>query len=410
MIVAACANDCSEWPAPPIMEGVLSVFVSRYLPELALLCTIILIQAAGVLFILRGAAAGASLGIRRLIRWGALGSLALECFASLLRYQRVLRHFPLWFSGWGRGLVMAWALFSILLLLAFAIWRLGPRIQPEQSNARRNFLSAAYALVFGAPAATIGYAVFIERFRIGLREQTITVPGLDPDLHGLRLVQLTDIHLSPFLNVRELDRAIAIANETRAHMALVTGDLITSGADPIDLCLSRLAGLRADAGIFGCMGNHEVYGDLEDYVEEHGGRLGLRFLRKTAASLHFGNATLNLAGVDYQRMHKTYLVGMNKLVKNGAFNVLLSHNPDVFRVAARQGYQLTVAGHTHGGQVRVEILRQDLNVARFFTPYVDGLYQQDSSSIFVSRGIGTIGIPARLGSPPEVALLKLCRT
>ena len=103
-------------------------------------------------------------------------------------------------------------------------------------------------------------------------------------------------------------------------------------------------------------------------------------------------------------------MGADKLVQPGAFNVLLSHNPDVFPVAARQGYDLTIAGHTHGGQVRVEILRQDLNIARFFTRYVDGLYRHGSSTIFVSRGIGTIGIPARLGSTPEVALLRLCRS
>jgi predicted MPP superfamily phosphohydrolase len=79
-------------------------------------------------------------------------------------------------------------------------------------------------------------------------------------------------------------------------------------------------------------------------------------------------------------------------------------------VAARQGFQVTIAGHTHGGQVRVEILHQDFNIARFYTPYVDGLYRDGASSIFVSRGIGTIGLPARLGSPPEVALLRLRRT
>jgi hypothetical protein len=78
-------------------------------------------------------------------------------------------------------------------------------------------------------------------------------------------------------------------------------------------------------------------------------------------------------------------------------------------MAARQGFDLTVSGHTHGGQVRVEILGADLNVARFFTPYVDGLYRWGAASIFVSRGLGTIGIPARLGAPPEVTLLRLCR-
>jgi predicted MPP superfamily phosphohydrolase len=245
---------------------------------------------------------------------------------------------------------------------------------------------------------------------LNLREQSIPVPGLHPDLDGLRLVQLTDIHLSPFLSLRELDRAVAMANETHAHIALVTGDMITNAGDPLDLCLRHLSALRADAGIFGCMGNHETYAGAEDYAEQEGARMGLRYLRMAASPLRFGNATLNLVGVDYQRMHSDYLRGAKRLIQPGAFNVLLSHNPDVFPVAARQGYQLTLAGHTHGGQVRVEILRQDLDVARFFTPYVDGFYQDGSSSIFVSRGIGTIALPVRLGAPPEVALLKLCRT
>ena len=90
-------------------------------------------------------------------------------------------------------------------------------------------------------------------------------------------------------------------------------------------------------------------------------------------------------------------------------NLLLSHNPDVFPVAADLGYDLVVGGHTHGGQVTVEIVEQTLNVGRFFTPYVAGLYRKGASSLYVSRGIGTINLPMRLGARPEVALLRLRR-
>jgi hypothetical protein len=190
----------------------------------------------------------------------------------------------------------------------------------------------------------------------------------------------------------------------------VTGDLISTANDPLDACLDALARLRAESGIFGCMGNHEIYANSEEYTQVQGARRGMRFLRQESMVLRFGAADLNLAGVDYQRFHKPYLVGAEQLVVPGAFNVLMSHNPDVFPVAARQGFPFTIAGHTHGGQVRVEILGQDLNLARFFTPYVDGVYRSGASSIFVSRGIGTIGLPARLGAPPEVALIRLCRT
>jgi hypothetical protein len=256
----------------------------------------------------------------------------------------------------------------------------------------------------------MGYGVFIQRLNIRLREQTIAIPGLPDDLDGIRVVQLSDIHLSPFLSERELVHAVAMANETIPHLALVTGDMITGNRDPLDACLKHLAALHAEAGIFGCLGNHEIYAHAEDYATIAGARLGIRYLRMESTRLKFGGTVMNLAGVDYQPFREPYLIGADELVQPEMFNVLLSHNPDVFPVAVRQGYDLTIAGHTHGGQVRVEILREDLNIARFFTPYVDGLYRDGGKSIFVSRGIGTIGLPARLGAPPEVALLRLCRS
>ena len=193
-------------------------------------------------------------------------------------------------------------------------------------------------------------------------------------------------------------------------MALVTGDLISYAGDPLDECIDKLSRLRAEAGVFGCLGNHEIYAEAEDYTAERAARCGIRFLRSQSAALHFGQAKLRLAGVDYQRTGREYLSGAERLIESGAFNVLLSHNPDVFPVAAKKGFPLTISGHTHGGQVRVEILRQDLNVARFLTPYVDGVYRKEGSTIFVSRGIGTIGMPVRLGAPPEVALIRLWRS
>jgi predicted MPP superfamily phosphohydrolase len=109
-------------------------------------------------------------------------------------------------------------------------------------------------------------------------------------------------------------------------------------------------------------------------------------------------------------MREPYLVGAGRLLKPGCYNILLSHNPDVFPVAARQGFPLTLSGHTHGGQITVEILHQYVNVARVFTPYVYGLYREGGAAIYVTRGIGTVGVPARLGAPPEVAVIRLCAT
>lgn len=382
----------------------------RNLPDLILLTAVILVQATGAGLLLWGPAGVRLLRMRWPVMAGTFLSMLLLMGAFLLRFARVNRLFPPWWVGWGRGVIFTWAFLSVFLAAAILISRWCLQVQPGHSPARRAFLHTTRAGLLLGPAIVTGYGVFIERLDLSLREQDLMFPGLPKDLDGLRVVQLSDIHLSPFLSERVLARAVDMANETRAHLALVTGDLISTSLDPLDACLRQLARLRADAGIFGCLGNHEIYAKVEDYVEHHGAHLGQRYLRQRAESLKFGQATLNLAGVDYQPSRKPYLVGAERMVAPGTFNVLLSHNPDVFPVAAKQGYQLTIAGHTHGGQVRVEILRQDLNIGRFFTPYVDGLYRHDGAAVFVSRGIGTIALPARLGAPPEVNLLRLCRT
>jgi predicted MPP superfamily phosphohydrolase len=297
----------------------------------------------------------------------------------------------------------AYVLLRGFQLLADRFWH------AEFDPARRRLLNATGNALVVAPFAVIGYGMFVERLDFHVREVDIPVPGLADDLDGLRLVQLSDIHLSAFLSERDLARVVDSANELRPHLALVTGDLITDIGDPLDACLRQIARVRADAGILGCMGNHEEYAGIKRRTEREGARLGVRFLRSRAERLQFGNAALNVAGVDYQRVHEreNYLIGAERLVGPGALNVLLSHNPDVFPVAVRKGFDVTISGHTHGGQITIEILDQTLNAARFYTPFVYGLYRNGPAAAYVTRGIGTIGIPARIGAPPEIALLRL---
>jgi len=391
------------------MEMVLDRLL-RALPDLFVLIVSLLGQIAGVAWLIGWRADGASRRTKILIAAAGALSMAASLLAFLLRFHRVARHFSGWWIGWGTGLAITWAMLSLCWLGGyFALW-IASRMVSGHSPARRRFFQTAYAAVFAAPPAAQDYGALVERRQIFLREQKLEIPNLAPELDGLRLVQLTDIHLSPFLSRAELQRAVDMANETHAHIALVTGDLITTFRDPLDDCLDILAQLRAAAGVFGCMGNHEFYANAEAYVDREGARRGMRFLRLAAAPLRFGKAILNLVGVDYQRLHRRYLVGAEKLVAPGALNVLLSHNPDVFPVAARQGYDLTISGHTHGGQIRLELLSAELNPGRFYTPYVDGVYRRGPASIFVSRGIGTIAVPARLGAPPEVSLVRLCRS
>jgi predicted MPP superfamily phosphohydrolase len=274
---------------------------------------------------------------------------------------------------------------------------------------RRRVLQAAGNVALATPFVALTYGALIERLDFRVREVDVPIPGLPDDLDGLRLLHLSDIHLSPFLSEAEFARVIDAANGLHPHLAAVTGDLISHRGDPIDACIRQLGRLKADAGVVACMGNHERFAQLEDYTAAAAARVGIPFLRGQSMPLRFGKATLNVAGVDYQPLNQksTYLRGAGRLVVPGETNLLLSHNPDVFPVASRQGYNLMLSGHTHGGQISVEILDQAISPARFFTHFVYGLYRQGPAAAYVTRGIGTIGIPARIGAPPEISLLRL---
>ena len=302
-------------------------------------------------------------------------------------------------------LLGATVVLAIYEILAAIQKHFGARLDPGRRRALR---TAGHALL-AAPFVAMGYGAFVERLDFQVREVDVPLPGLPRDLDGLRVLQLSDIHLGAFLSERDLARVVDAAISLRPHLAVVTGDLISSHGDPLDVCIRQLARLKSDAGIFGCLGNHEHYADAEDRTEAAGARAGIGFLRGRAQQLRFGSAVLNLAGMDHQSMFRrdTYLAGADRLVVPGATNILLSHNPDVFPVAARQGYNLMLAGHTHGGQVTVEILDRSINPARFLTPYVCGLYRSGAAAGYVTRGIGTIGIPVRLGAPPEISVLRL---
>jgi predicted MPP superfamily phosphohydrolase len=290
------------------------------------------------------------------------------------------------------------------------------RVPRMHSSTRRNLLRTATVAAVCAPVATAAYGLFIERKQYGVRELDFPVPDLHPDLDGFRIVQVSDLHVSPFLSARDAGRVVDMANGLRPDLTVFTGDLITEMGDPVNDAIRELIRLRADQGVLGCMGNHEEYVGCRNYLQRQAALAGLIFLRHSATQIHRGGATLNIAGVDYQRStnRQNYLPHTEHLVIPGATNLLLSHNPDVFPTALRRGFQAVLSGHTHGGQVNVEILQQNINPARFRTPYTSGLYRlgeadEAQASCFVTNGIGTIGVPVRLGAPPEIALLRLRR-
>jgi len=109
------------------------------------------------------------------------------------------------------------------------------------------------------------------------------------------------------------------------------------------------------------------------------------------------------------RVVRRYLEGLERLVMPDTVNILLSHNPNVFDRAAELGIDLSLAGHTHGGQVTLEFVHPKLSPSRLMTPYVQGWFGKPGGQLYVNRGLGTILVPMRLGSPPEITVFELRR-
>ncbi len=316
------------------------------------------------------------------------------------------------FREWSGSLVHLWWLWTICTSLLLFVF--GRNRKPQSSEGaspdpkKRQFLRAStVALCAAVPAAVLGAGV-ITRKNFVINEVEIKFPNLPKDLHGLRMLQISDIHMGPFFSANDLRRVVDASNELHPDIAFVTGDLITTHEDPLDLCISELTRLRSGSGIWGCLGNHEFYAKLESYTKRKAADYGIEFLREEARLLRFGNSRLNLVGVDYRPWQK--LVEAEGLIEPGEFNLLLAHTPEVFPYAAKKGFDLTLSGHTHGGQINLDVLGTNFNVADLHTPYSKGLYRLPGSVIYVNSGLGTIGLPVRIGAPPEITLVRLCKS
>jgi uncharacterized protein len=299
---------------------------------------------------------------------------------------------------------------------------------------RRYFFRTATALAGAAPFLSVVYGFASERLNYQVHRVEVPLANLPPALDGMQIVQLSDIHLSGYMTRFDVRRAVEMANELGADLAIVTGDFITGASDPLADCIDEVRQLRAPLGVWGCNGNHEIYARAEDLAEQLFAQAGMKLLRHENAQLAFRGAKFNLIGVDYQRertssgQKQQMLPSLQPLVRRDMPNILLSHNPNTFNRAAELGIELSLAGHTHGGQIQVEILDHRLSPARFITDYIAGLYQRplqrlvselpisgSSSSdhpmakLYVNRGLGTVGAPVRLGVPPEISLLVLRR-
>ena len=266
---------------------------------------------------------------------------------------------------------------------------------------------AALKGVLGGAAAAIGgtaaYGVVYERHRLGATEATLPVAGLPAALNGLRIALLTDIHHSALVGADDVRAAVDLTLSLRPDLIVLGGDYVSfADRDYVGPVAELLAPLKAPQGVFAILGNHDDEKDMPAALV----RRGFEVLKDDRTRVTLRGEALELAGIKFwtRRASEIY----ERAVKNSRDTVLLlAHDPRRLTEAAKLNIPAVLSGHTHGGQV---VLPGVGAVAKARFPILQGLGRQDNTSIFVSRGIGTVYVPIRINCPPEVAIITLRAT
>jgi predicted MPP superfamily phosphohydrolase len=355
----------------------------------------------------------------------------VAAFASLLVVQPMARWAVIhWHSDTAEALHAAISVFIMALglatlpigLLRAASW-LGGRvrrmrvtssaraaaIEPSASSlTRRQIVEGGCGLAFlGASGTVLGWGAVRGRHMFEVCDLPVRIPGLPRALDGYVIAQISDIHAGTHLGERTLDEGLELVRRIRPDLIVVTGDHVDLDSRYAPMVARKLADLPSRDGIASILGNHDYYADPDAVVAALRGA-GIQVLIDEGRLMRAGDGGgFALLGVDDQWAFRTRRGAGPRLdralamVPPDAPRILLSHQPPTIeRWAGRVALQLS--GHTHGGQINPGFRPADL-----FFPYVAGRYSVGGSTLYVNRGFGTVGPPARVGAPPEITRIVL---
>ncbi|HUB31383.1 MAG TPA: metallophosphoesterase [Bryobacteraceae bacterium] len=371
----------------------------------------------------------------RLFRWGrrrvrkslhlavaAAGVLAIYAFFFAYTFGYFEKHTPTHLTA-GEAFFTApfdwWIAASVFsFLVAVLVSPLSLLRRPRkaiESPERRVFLERATNAAIASPFVLGAYGLLYGRLNLETTAPRIRLARLPKALHGFRIAQLSDLHIGPFMPEEQIRQYAGMVNALKPDLIVLTGDFVTFDPTTAPAVVRALAGLRAPLGVYGCLGNHDAWARVEDWLTAAFAQVGVRILRHQAVPINVPGGGFNLVGVDFQTRRPfgrspvvgQFLQGVDRLMVPDRVNILLSHNPDTFDRAAEMGVDFSLAGHTHGGQAALEFISPEIAPSRLVTPYVSGHFEKPGGQLYVNRGIGTIGVPIRIGAPPEISVFEL---
>jgi len=340
-------------------------------------------------------------------------------------------------SVWSRGWIpyvgpwVAWQMLSWVLLALIAIYVLfkgaarcirglrgllvkgdAPRSAspPPHAVTRRQFLVRGTYAYAGAGLAVSAFGLWEGSRLPEVTRRTLYFEDLPPGLDGLRILHLSDVHAGIHMRLEKMERIVAQANALAPDLILQTGDMIDISPSFIPDYVRAFRELRAPLGVVTSLGNHDHYTGVAA-VEKGVRDAGHVLVRVGAHLIERNGATLALLGLDdpldwgFDDPQIPEVHEVDRAAPPEAFKVLMAHRPGAWDGAVPRGIPLTLSGHIHGGQFYLPVV--GWSAGRLITKYVMGHFQRGNSQLYVSRGIGVVGVPIRVFVPPEIALLEL---
>jgi uncharacterized protein len=264
---------------------------------------------------------------------------------------------------------------------------------------RRAVLKTFATTAAGAVTGLGAYGYLYERHRLSVTRADVAVVGLPPALTGLRIGLLTDVHRSLWVSHEDVAQATARLMAEQPDLIVLGGDYVTWGdREYVQQSAEALGSLSAPHGVYGILGNHD---DDHDMPAALTGR-GIQVLKDARTRVTVKGEAIDLVGIRFWTKRGNDIAA----IARGAtgFVVLLAHDPRRLTEAAALKIPLVLSGHTHGGQVVLPVAGA---VAAQKFPVIEGIGRRDQTTMFVSRGLGTVYVPLRINCPPEVAVLRL---
>ncbi|MFC1726129.1 metallophosphoesterase [candidate division KSB1 bacterium] len=300
-------------------------------------------------------------------------------------------------------------IFSLFSLTAKAAYLIVKRtLKPKRNEvslrkAKISFYATVLPILFIFILIASGF--YVSEGKLSVTENRMYFKTLPEKFSGFKIIHITDIHCDIFTGSRKLKRIVEITNELNPDLILLTGDYVSNSVDYVRPMVEEFINLKSKFGIYATLGNHDFWTDpgIIESVLESG---GINVLKNESVKVNIDEDHIYIAGINDLHNNPNFTKSLEG-VETGAFKILLSHNPNTFDLAAAFNIPLTLSGHTHGGQLVLNIFGRPLSISRLATRYVSGTFKNMDSILYVNKGIGYTGPPIRVNASAEIALFTL---